>query len=269
MSWNKIVTADSVIQRLYEDKGLYQLCNRSYDSLCVGGASSVRRPKLASLTVKKNTGTSSTSSDRKNAKSDTTMVETDLDVYAVPIASEVAARFESNDFLRREYEKSMALALKRQFNIDVIAAAQATTNISPAAAATIGWADYVSILKHYEDNQVPEEGRVIVTSSALMQEFYSIDVIKTAVGFNKDLLEKGMGNQMLGANWFISGLVPQIGGKDCIVSWYSQGLAFILSNQGEIKEVYDNDNLKDVIDLVAHAAAELDGDEFAKVIKHQ
>lgn len=267
MAWNKQVTADSVVLRLIEDKGLYQLTNRSYDSLVQPGATEVVRPKLASLVVKKNTGTAAGHADRKKTHTDTSMVTTALDIYAVPILSQMAAKFESNDMLRTQYEISMAATLKRQFNKDVLAAAQATTNIINAEAAKISFRDFTRILKHFDDNEVPEDQRVIVISSALEQDFYDIDVIKTAIGFNMKALRNGEPNEMLGAKWMISGLVPTVGGKANIVAWHQEGLAFILSNEGEIKETYDPENLADVVDLLAHGAAELDGNEFACVIK--
>ena len=63
MPWDKSITADAVVQRLYETQGLYSLMNRSYDALVQQGATSVRRPKLAQLVVKKNTGTAYTDAD--------------------------------------------------------------------------------------------------------------------------------------------------------------------------------------------------------------
>lgn len=263
--WNRIVTADTVITRLLEDKGIYQMTNRSYDSLVRPGASSVRRPKLANLEVKKNTGTAANHADRKKTHTDTTMVETALDVYAVPILSEVVGEFESNDMLRREYEISASMSLKRQFNIDVITAAQATSNASAFAGATLAWDDLTAILKHFDDNEVPEEDRVIVISSALEQEFYNIDVIKTAIGFNMTGLRNGQMNQMLNCTWFISGLAPLVGGKAAVTGWYAKGLAFILSKEAVIKEAYSPEYLGDAVDLLAHAAAELDDDAFAVV----
>lgn len=274
MAWNKIVTADSVIQRLYEDKGFYQLTNRSYDSLVTPGASSVRRPKLATLVAKKNDGTSATDTDRKKTKAGTTMVETDLDVYTVPIMNEMAAKFESNDELRKQYEISMSMALKRKFNVDTLTAAQATSNVEEISGAELAWADLIRILRHYEENEVPEEDRNIVIGSGFMEQFYNIDVIKTAVGFNMDLLKAGMSNQMLGANWYVSGISPTIGGKATVTSWYGPGLAFILSKDGEIKETYDPGTTGvttpgDVIDMLAHAGCELDDDDFAFVLKNK
>lgn len=272
MPWNKIVTSDSVIQRLYEDKGIYQETNRSYDSLVEKGATSVTRPKLATVTAKKNEGTAAGDAARKNTKDDTVMVTTDLDVYTVPIYSAVAAKFESNDMLRRQYEISMALALKRLINKEVIAAAQATSNVVNAGGANLAFDDYVGILEFFESHEVPEENRIIVTPAGLMKQFYAIPTIATAVGFNKELLQQGMSNQMLGARWYVSGLVPTLGGKQNIVAWYSQGLAFILSNEGEIMETYDPgvDGTRkpgQVIDMLAHGAAELDDDVFAYVVK--
>lgn len=269
MAWNKQVTADSVVQRLIEDKGLYQLTNRSYDSLVGEGATEVTRPRLANLVVKKNTGTAGNDADRKKTKDDTTMVTTALDTYAVPILSQMTAKFESNDMLRMQYEISMAATLRREFNKDVLIAAQQTTNIVSTAGANLAWDDLTGILKHFDENEVPEDDRVIIISSGLEQAFYNIDVIKTAIGFNMRALRAGEANEMLGAKWLISGLVPQLGGKSNIVAWHKEGLAFILSNQGEVKEAYDPNLLADAVDLLAHAAAELDGNEFAYVVKEQ
>ena len=36
MAWDKIVTADVVVQRCIEGLGLYQKMNRSYDALVTG-----------------------------------------------------------------------------------------------------------------------------------------------------------------------------------------------------------------------------------------
>lgn len=274
MAWNKIVTADSVIQRLYENQSLYQETNRSYDSLVRQGATSVRRPKLATLAARKNAGTAAGDAARKKTLTDTTMVETDLDTYTVPILNELAGEFGSNGMLRKQYEISMTQALTEQFNTDVLTAAEATANVEETVGAELGWQDFIGIFQHYKDNKVPEDGLVIVVSSALMQPFYNIDVIKSAMGFNKELLQQGMGNQMLGAKWYISGLVPQIGGKNCVVSYNSKGLAFILSRFAEIKETYDPGEYGvrtpgDVIDLCAHAGCELDDDAFAYIVKEQ
>ena len=267
MPFEKIAFADAVITRLIENQGLYQLTNRSYDSLVQPGATSVRRQKLASLVVKKNTGTSPTSADRKKLKNATTMVDTALDVYSVPLAAEAAAHFESNDQLRRDYEVSAAMALMQQFDADVIAAAQATSQVQVAPAGDLTWKTLTLPNKLMNVAKVPKEDRVVVVSANLEDQFMNIDVIKNAASFNLTVLNKGKFVEVLNMKFFISGLVEQIGGKDNIVGYYAPGLAFILSKTGEWKEAWDGENLQDNIDLLAHAAAELDGDEFAAVVK--
>jgi hypothetical protein len=71
----------------------------------------------------------------------------------------------------------------------------------------------------------------------------------------------------MGMKFFISGLVPQLTAKDNILGFYGPGLAFILSRWAQIKETYDPELLADAIDLLAHAAAELDDNKFAVVVK--
>lgn len=266
MAFNKPLTVMQVITRLIEVLSLFNLCNRSYDGYVTEGASSVRRPKLANLNVKKNEGTAAGSGDRIGMKSGTTMVETELDVYAVPILSEIAGKFESNDKLRVEWIKSAVLALQQQFDKDVIAAAQATTNIHQFAGDKMAWGDITKISAVFNQNKVPKDGRVVVVSANLEQEFWDIDAIKNAASYNMQLLASGKMVEVLGMKFFISGNVEKVNGKDNIVGFYGQGLAFILSKFGEIKEVYSPELLADVIDMLAHAGCELDSNEFAVVI---
>lgn len=267
MSWNKSVTAEAVVQRLQETQGLYSYCNRSYDGFVEKGATSVRRPKLPTLVVKKNTGTASNSADRKKTKTDTIMVETELDVYAVPILDEIAGKFESNDLLRNEFVISAGGQLQEQFDADVIVAAQTTTQVQNMAGSTLSWDDITLISKVFNQNKVPKQNRIVVVSANLEQEFWNLDVIKNAASYNLVTLSSGKFVEVMGMRFFISGLVPQITGKDNIVGIYGPGLAFILSRFVEIKETYDPELLADAIDLLAHAAAELDDDKFAVVVK--
>lgn len=269
MAWSKPLTVMQVVTRLIQVLSLYNLCNRSYDGYVVEGASSVRRPKLALLTAKKNEGTAADGVGRTATGAGTTMVETDLDTYAVPILAEIAAKWSSNDKLRQEYIVSAVLTLQKEFDKAVIAAAQATDQVFNFAADVMSWKDITKISAVMNQNEVPKDGRVVVISANLEQEFWDIDAIKNAASYNMQLLSSGKMIEVLGMKFFISGNVPQVGGKDNIVGFYGQGLAFILSKFGEIKEVYSPDLLADVIDLLAYAGCELDDNKFAVVIKKQ
>jgi hypothetical protein len=114
---------------------------------------------------------------------------------------------------------------------------------------------------------VPKQNRIFVVSANLEQEFWNIDVIKNAASHNQVTLTSGRFVEVMGMKFFISGLVPQIGGKDNVIGIYGPGLAFILSRFIDIKETYAPELLADAIDLLAHAAAELDDNKFAVVVK--
>lgn len=264
IGWNRQLTVDSVIQRLYEVKSLFNRCNRSYDGLVKSsGTTSVSRPRLAQVVVKKNTAFTRTSSDRKKTKDDTRMVTTPLDIYTAGILSQLTAEFESNDMLRTEYEKSMVLALQRQFDVTVLEEAIKTTNqLTTKATGVFSWADIVKIDSTFNKLEVPEDDRLIVLSADLEEDFWDIDVIKTAAAFRGNL-ETGKFLKIKNMDFYISAKVPKIGGKACALGIYGPGLAFILNRFAEIKEVYDPDQQGDVVDLLCHAGCELDGAEFA------
>ena len=267
MAWNKIVTSDIVIQRCIEQLGLYQLMNRSYDPLVMPGATSVRRPLLANLVVRKNTGAGPLDSSRKKSKADTTMVETSLDTYAVGIFNEMAAQFESNDALLREYEISMALQLGQQFDLDCITAADQTSNkIETAASGVFAWKDIIKMIATMDKNLVPRDNRVFVIPSELEAQFWDIDVIKQAAAYNSTILTNGKIIDFMEMKFFITGNAPKVSTKDAVRLIYGPGLAFILSHSGQIEETYDPTNIGKVYDMLAHGAAALDDDRFAVVM---
>lgn len=267
MSWNKQVTADAVVARCIENQGLYNLCNRSFDRLVQPGATSVLVPKLPTMVRKKNTGTTPTHADRKKTKADTNMVQVDLDVHAVPIGAQVAGEFESGGMLTTEFEVSAALTLQEGFDADVLAAAQGTNQIYETLGANLSWKDIVKINKVFNANKVPKSNRIICISANLEDEFWDIDIVKTAAAFNKEILSTGTFINLMGNRFFITGLIEQIGGKDNVVGMYGQGVAAVLSRNAEIESAYDPENLQKSIDLLAHFGSKLLDDKFAVVIK--
>lgn len=272
MSYDKKLVADSVVQRLIENQGIYQSCNRSFDGLVGEGASSVDVPKLADVVVKKSSGgIALVSADRKKAKDATTMVNVPLLDYAVPLAEEILAQYESNGMLIREYLQSASMKLMEQFDTDVITEAQTTADRTAFAAANMGWNDITNIMARMDANKVPKSGRLICVSANLAEEFFDIDVVKNAASYNKEFLQSGTLLNILGMKFFISGLVPQlnIGGlKDNMVGIYGPGLAFILSRFGELKQAWDTTNLQTINDMLAHAGVKLFDDKFA-VVKYK
>lgn len=267
MPYSKTLVADSVIQRLIENQGIYSYMNRSFDGLVQQGANSVDVPKLSAVTVK-TAGTPLVDATRKKAKADTSMVNVPLNAYAVPLAEEILAQYETNGNLIKEYLNSASMTLQEYFDTLVITEAQTTTDAAAFAGATMGWPDIVNIMKQFDLNKVPKTGRVIVIDANLADEFFAIDVIKNAVGYNQQFLTTGTLLNILGMKFFISGLVPAIGGKTNIVGIYGPGLAFILSRFGELKQTWDSVNLQNINDMLAHAGYKLFDNKFAVVRTH-
>lgn len=267
MPYSKTIVADAVVQRLIETQGIYSFVNRSFDGLVRPGASSVDIPKLA-IPVVKTSGTPLNDSTRKKAKADTTMVNVPLTAYAVPLAEEVIAAYESNGALIKEYINSAALALQEKFDSLVIAEAMTTSNVGSFVQDNLSWLDIINVMKEFDVNKVPKSGRIIVIPADLANEFFSIDVVKGAIQYNPNYLESGNFVNFAGMKFFISGLVPKFSNFDAIVGISGPGLAFILSRMGDIKESYDSTNIQTVYDVIAHAGAKLLDSKFA-VVKHR
>lgn len=271
MAFNKQLVADSVVQRLIENQGIYSFMNRSFDGLVRAGASSVDVPSLAAVVVK-TAGTAPLHADRKKSKTDTTMVNVPLSIKAIPLADEILGQYESNGTLIKEYLNSAAMALQEKFDIDAITEGQSTTDKTAFAGASMAWTDIVAISKKFDVNKVPKTGRVIVVDANLADEFFAIDVIKSAVAYNQQFLSTGTMMNILGMKFFISGLVPTVtiaaAQKYNMVGIYGPGLAFILSRNGEVKEAWDGENLVQVIDMLAHSGQKLFDPKFA-VLKYK
>jgi hypothetical protein len=261
MAYAKTLVADAVVQRLIETQGIYSYCNRAFDGLVKPGASSVDVPKLAALLVK-TTGTTSTHSDRKKTKTDTTMVNVALDKAVVPLADEILAQFESNGMLLKEYVNSAALSFQEYFDLQVITEALSTTN-AVADFANLDWATIVKINQALDVQKVPKSGRIFCISANLADDFYGIDVVKNAMSYNVAKLETGQFISLMGMKFFISALVPLATAKNQVVGFYGPGLAFILSKYMELKTGWDESNLLDVNDLLSYFGKKLLDVNFA------
>lgn len=262
MPFDKKILADSVVTRLIEGLGLYQFSNRSFDGLVRPGATSVDIPSLA-VPLVKTAGTAPTNADRKKTKTGTTMVNVPLTAYAVPLADEIAGMFESGGKLIQEFIISASAVLAEKFDELVLTQAETTTYTDSFSGATLSWKDITAIVKHFNTYKVPRSGRVIAIPAALSEEFYDIDVIKNAVGFNKQALETGDFISVLGMKFFISGVVPQINAKEAIVGFYGPGIASIISKMGDVEEAWDGENLQKNYDVLAHAGFKLLANAFA------
>lgn len=261
MAYTKTLVIDAVVQRLIETQGIYSYCNRAYDGLVKQGATSVDIPKLADVTVN-TSGVSATDSSRAKTKTDTTMVNVALSKAVVPLASEILGEFESNGMLLKEYMNSAALAFQQYFDTMVLTEALTTTN-EIDSFSELTWQEITTINKELDVLKVPKKGRIFGISAEFSDDFYNIDVVKSAMAYNSIKLATGEFVDIMGYKFFISGLVPTSSDANQIVAWYGPGLAFILSRYMELKTVWDTDNLIDVNDLLCHFGKKLLNVNFA------
>jgi len=267
--YSKQVVADQFIAQLIESQGIWQNGNRSYDSLCQPGATSVQRFKVGKIVIMKNAaGDDGTGAGRKKAKEDTTPVVSILDTYTARIKAEVAQLFESNDRLRMALLEQTSPRMSEQFDADFIAAMQATTNkLITKASGVCSWEDVTSLLAYATNMKIPQSGRVVVFSAALQSDFLNMDVIKNAIAFNQGLLTGGQFSQFMGTKFYVSANAPLVDGKANVSLAWGLGVASIINRQGVIKEVYSSTLQADIIDIFAHAKFELDDNDFAVCMK--
>lgn len=261
---NNVTLADYVVQRLIENKGIYNKCNRAFDSMVKPGATAILVNKLA-IPVLKTAGTTSTHADRKNAHADTTMVTIPLAASAVPLATEVIADYEGGGALPAEYLESARAVIAQGFDTNVLTEAQTTTDVDTFAGSVLSWADITGIRRQFIDNKVPDDKLVLAIDSDLFEQFMDIDVVKNATSWKGTYMETGEFPKILGMDVIVSSLVPKVGGKATLTAFSGYGLSFVLNRMGEIKERYDEVNLKDVVDMLAHSGQKLFADAFAVV----
>lgn len=267
--WVRDLISNMTVENLVESNGIFQYGNRSYDSLVASGATSVLRQKLGGYTVRKNVGEAPDALTRAKAKGGSSMVKTVLDTYGVGLQNEIAAQFESNDALRKEHSIRMADALREQFDADFIAAGMQTPFVyDTLASGKLDWKDLIKVQKHFRNKKVKAGRRVTIIDTDLEDEFLSIDVIKSATAYSVMKLANGDSKyEFNGQTYFISSLMPKLEGQPCILGVHGPGLASIVSHFGVIKETWDSTLMADIIDMIAQAAFELDGNEFACIVK--
>lgn len=270
MAYSKIIVADMIVEPLIESQGLFGIAtNRSFDSLVKQGASSVDIPDLA-VPVVKTTGTTSTHADRKDTHDDATMVNIPLTVKAVPLSNKILGQFESEGFIAKQYLGLATKAFEQYFDTRVITAAQGGTQTA-FLGSELAWDDITGIKKRMDINKVPQSDRYMVVDANLYTEFFGLENVKMAMAYQRDYMAKGIIPELLGFKVYNSGLVPTVAGGDAgahtnITAWYGPGLAFVLNHFGEVKEVYDEENLKDVTDILAYSGDKLLKTAFAEVI---
>jgi hypothetical protein len=193
-------------------------------------------------------------------------VDVPFETYTVPVKEEIEAKILTNGKLLNNFILDATVALDDQLDSDVIAAAQTTDKVINWAGANLAWADIVAVDAKFNILKVNRKDRIIVVPASRQSDFMSIDVVKSAMAYNRDLLEKGI-FVINNTQFYISSYVGQIGGKDNIVGIYSRGLAVVLKGFMSRHEAYDPETRDTDIDYNTAAAMKLMKNEFAVVAK--
>lgn len=248
MAYEKIITLDQIHSALYEGKGIYNMVNRSFDGYIVSGASKVRIPATPLLTA-----VTPPATNRKKVKADSDMIDVIMQKSVVEIEEEVEAQYETKGKMLQAFINDSAKAHAKNFDAAVITEAQtacAAANRIDWDADDLTWKDILNVKGKLIQSEVPDENILIFVPATLHASFNSIDVIKSASAFNQNYMETGV-LKIQGMTIVVTARCGQYGGKDNIVGCYSQGIAFLLGELMDRKEVYDSVNKSTDVDYFA------------------
>ncbi|HAX49680.1 MAG TPA: hypothetical protein PK605_00400 [Ignavibacteria bacterium] len=232
---------DFIIQALYEDKGIFNMCNRSLDGFIKEhGAGEVRIPSLPVLEA-----VTPPATNRKAVAGDTGMVSVVMQKSVVEIREEVeSAYLNKKGRILQGFIDGAAKAHRKNFDAKVILEAQNNGTVIPWNGATVTAEDLDNIDAKFDELEVDPDDRFVVYPARIKTAVNLIDVIKQARGFNQNFLEKGVleyNNLKLVA----SARVAKIGGKENLVGIWGPGMAFLLDKQMDKFSVYNSDpNIK-------------------------
>lgn len=270
--FNPVLTVALILKGLYESKGIWNLCNRSYDGRVRDQwASSIDIPRNPQLVVK-SSGTTATHADRKGAKRDIDTVNVPFVKAIVPIAEELEAFAETNGQSLQSLVADVVRALEKHFDKacynEALASAVAAggANVLDWEAGELQWGDILKINQFFDNNEVPAENRIVTVDSSISTQFKNLDVVKSAMAYNKDLLEKGVAI-IDNVRYFIVTGQDKVNDKPALCGFYDQGVAMILKKHMERKTRYDEVNVLDIIDYISYFGAKCTRDEYSMVLK--
>ena len=266
MALTHAVLADIFLKGLYESQALWNKMNRSFDGLVANATmDSVDIPLNPQLVVS-TSAVAWDSANRKKAKADTTSVNVPFALYTIPMTQEEEERMLMNGRLLQNFLADANDAFNDALDAVVIAEAQTTNKVINWAGANLSWSDIVNIDAKFNELNVSKRNRIVVIPATRQSDFMSIDLVRSAMAFNKDLLEKGI-FVINNTQFYISSHVGKVGGKDNIVGINSRGLAVVLKGYMQRQAVYDVAVRKTHVDYNTGAATKLLKNEFAVVAK--
>jgi hypothetical protein len=258
--------ADMCLRGLYESQALWNKMNRSFDGLVADKTMDSIDIPINPQLVASTAAVSKTSPNRKKAKTDSNTVNVPFALYTIGLTQEEEERILMNGKLLNNFLLDTNDALSDALDAVVIAEAQTTDKVITWAGANLTWGDIVNVDAKFNLLKVPKRNRVVIIPASRQADFMSIDVVKSAMAFNKDLLEKGV-FVINNTQFYISSYVGQIGSKDNIVGINTGGLAVVLKGYMSRNSVYDTDTRMTYVDYNTGAATKLLKTEFAVVAK--
>lgn len=264
MPYSKTITSDLVVQNLYEQKKIYNLCNRGFDGFLQEqrGAHKILIPALPLLEA-----VTPPATNRKYMIGDTDMIEVIAEKSVVEIGMEVEAKFTNKSgSLIMGFTEGMSRAHGKNFDAQVIAEAQNNGTVINWEGATLGFQDFANIDAKFDDLEVDAEDRFVVYPARLKNQFYKDPDLARAVSFNPNFLTNGI-VEILNLKLIPSARVAKLGGKETLVGVWGPGLAFVLDNLVDREEVYDKTNKRTDIDYLVWYGTKLLRSEWAIVNK--
>lgn len=250
-----------MIQALYEDKGIFNMCNRNLDVFVQQqGGDNVYIPAMPLLTA-----VTPPDTNRKDTKADTNMVQVPMAKSVVEVGEEVEMRYmNKSGSVMQGFVVGVAKAHRKNFDAQVIAEAQGTTTTIPWDGGQISYGDFANISGKFNELEVDPDDRFVVYPARLESQLNKDPDIKRAMTYSPSYLENGI-FRMLNMQIISSARVAKIGGKENLVGIWGPGLAFVLDAFMDYHEVYDDVNKRTLGDYFAWYGKKLYKNEYAIV----
>ncbi|MBV6480212.1 MAG: hypothetical protein HGGPFJEG_03065 [Ignavibacteria bacterium] len=268
MALNPVITSSMVIKGLYESHALFNRCRRDLDGLVTSKwAQSVDVPRNPQLVVR-GTAAALGSADRKKTKADMSTVNAPFQLRLIHITEEYESRAETNGDALSAFVSDVVRAFEKDFNMLCMNEALASAvlaggeNLQEWTGDELQKKDLDRIKMYFIGKEIPEEDQIVIVPASAGESFKNIDIVKNAMAFNKDLLEKGVA-VIDKVTYLISANLDLVDDKPALVGLYSKGLAFVIKKYLDREEAWNTEATVKYIDYMAYVAAKLTKTEFS------
>lgn len=269
MALSPVITSSMVIKGLYESLSIFTRCRRDLDGLVTDKwAASVDVPKNPQLVVR-STAAALNSADRKKTKADMDKVNIPFQTRIIHITEEYESRAETNGQALQAFVSDVVSAYERDFD-RLCTQAALDSAVVAGGANLIEWEgeqltkkDLDAIKMFFVKKEIPNTDQIVVMHTDAGESFKNIDIVKSAMAFNRDLLEKGVA--VIDGITYVISADPDLVVDDqpAMVGFYSKGIAFVIKKYLDRKEVWDTESTIEHIDYLAYVAAKCTKTEFS------